>query len=399
MSVTNKTPTNASVTTGTVFTPSGDQPADFGYTNPPVPIFSQILGDFTLTTYEFPEDGSSGIALYNGKSAWHIDNLGNMIFTTSQAPQSGCGGKMVSSSEAKIEKSGSIAIEVTGRPNDGEIGKEKNSIGGVDEKKLPAYSLKVYGDVLIECIGGEAVIKGDNITLNASSTLNLNSGKDINISAGGQGGRINMTGGTFALNTGFFEKNLSGGEYSKGAGEVQIEQYNPNASTSVNTPGSVKYTVNGDYEVGVTGEYKQVVNKNYTLSVDLDYAHAVKGNYSEKIEGKQKSVVDGKTVNATAQKENYLMEIGAAVKGTPAFKVSSGSDVEMETTTGGITFQTAKQVSKMTLTEKEFKVNVGKQLGAIELTQTQALLSYGKTSKITLEAAKISAVATQIYLN
>jgi hypothetical protein len=399
MSVTNKTPTNPSVTTGTVFTPTGEPPADYGYTNPPIPLFSQILGDFTLTTYEFPEDGSSGIALYNGKSAWHIDNLGNMIFTTSQAPQSGCGGKMVSNSEAVIEKSGSISIEVTGRPNDGEIGKEKNSEGGIDEKKLPAYSLKVYGDVLIECIGGEAIIKGDNITLNASSTLNLNSGKDINISAGGEGGRINMTGGTFALNTGFFEKNLSGGEYSKGAGEVQIEQYNPNATTSVSTPGSVNYTVNGDYEVGVTGNYKQIVNKNYALSVDQDYGHTVKGNYSEKIEGKQKTVIDGKSASETTQKENYLMEIGAGTKETAAFKVSSGSDVEMETTTGGFTFQAAKQASKMTLTEKEFKVNVGKELGAIELTETQALFSYGKTSKITLEAARIAVEATAIYLN
>ncbi len=397
MSVTNKPPSDPSVTQGPVFKPSGDEPPFYGST--PIPTYSYMFGDFTLTAYNFEEDGSSGIALYDGKTAFHIDNQGNMIFTTGQPSQSGCGGKMVMNSEASLQKTGSVSIEVTGRPNDGELGKEKNSSGGVDEKKLPAYSLKVYGDVLIECVGGEAVIKGDNITLNASSTLNLNSGKDINISAGGEGGRINMIGGTFALNTGFFEKNLSGGEYSKGAGEVQIEQYNPNATTSVSTPGSINYTVNGDYEVGVTGNYKQIVNKNYSLSVDQDYGHTVKGNYSEKIEGKQKTVIDGKSVNQTTQNENYLMEIGAGTKENAALKVSSGSDVKMETTTGGFTFEVAKQVSKMTLTEKEFKVNVGKELGAIELTESQALFSYGKTSRITLDAARIAVEATAIYLN
>jgi len=397
MSVTNKPPSDPNVTQGTISKPQGDTIPPFG--SAPVPDYSYIFGNFTLTSYTFEEDGSSGIALYDGKTAFHIDNVGNMIFTTGQPSQSGCGGKMVMNSEATIEKTGSISIEVTGRANDGEIGKEKNSTGGIDEKKLPAYSLKVYGDVLIECIGGEAVIKGDNITLNASGTLNLNSGKDINISAGGEGGRINVAGGTFALNTAFFEKNLSGGEYSKGAGEVSIEQYNSNASTSISTPGNVNYSVNGDYEVGVTGDYKQIVNGNYSLAVDKDYAHVVKGNYSEKIEGKQKTVIDGKSINQSTQKENYLMEIGAGIKGTPAFKVSSGSDVEMTTTTGGFKFEVAKQVSTMTLTEKEFKVNVGKELGAIELTESQALFSYGKTSKITLQAAKISVEATAIYLN
>ena len=71
----------------------------------------------------------------------------------------------------------------------------------------------------------------------------------------------------------------------------------------------------------------------------------------------------------------------------------------MSTTTGGYKFEAAGQISKMTLDEKEFKVNVGSKLGAIELTQTQALISFGETSKMTLEPAKVSVVATQIYLN
>ena len=396
MSISNKPQSNPENTQGTV--PNPKQEVGF-YGGAPVPDYSAILGDWVLTSYKFPEDGSSGIALYNGKSAFHIDNAGNMIFTTAQPAQSGCGGKIVMNSEASIQKTGSVSVEVSGRSNDGELGKEKNSEGGIDEKKLPAYSLKVYGDVLIECIGGEAVIKGDNITLNATSTLNLNSGKDINISAGGTGGRVNITGGTLAVNTAFFEKNISGGEYSKGAGEVSVEQFSPNASTTVATPGSVKYTVNGNYDVGVTGNYAQIVNGNYSLAVDKDYAHVVKGNYSEKIGGKQKTVIDGKQIGASSQKENYAIEIGPGISKSPSLKISSGSDIYMETKTGGFKFEVAKQVSKMTLTEKEFKVNVGKELGAIELTESQAFFSYGKTSKITLQPAKISVEATAIFLN
>jgi hypothetical protein len=398
MSVTNKPASNPDVTKGTVPNSTGDLSVSYG--EGPIPDYSYILGKWTLTTYTFPEDGSSGFAITDGKSAFHIDNQGNIIFGTGSPSQSGCGGKLIMKSESQLQKTKSVAIEVEGRPDDGSVKKETNATGGIDETKLPAYSLKVYGDVLIECIGGEAVIKAENITFNASSTLNLTSGKDINISAGKEGGRINMFGGTFGLNTSFFEKNLSGGEYSKGAGEVQIEQYNPNAVTSLSTPGSVNYTVNGNYEVGVTGDYKQIVNKNYSLNVDLDYAREVKGNLSEKTIGKQKTVITGTKIRESTQQESYVLEIGA--NPTPeiaTYKVSSGGKVEMSTTTGGYKFEAAGQISKMTLDEKEFKVNVGSKLGAIELTQTQALISFGEISKITLEPAKVSVVATQIYLN
>ena len=398
MSVTNKPASNPDVTKGTV--PNADGDLSFKYGEGPIPDYSYLLGKWTLTTYTFPEDGSSGFAITDGKSAFHIDNQGNIIFGTGAPSQSGCGGKLIMKSEAQLQKTGSVSIEVQGRPDDGSVKKETNSTGGISETKLPAYSLKVYGDVLIECIGGEAVIKGENITLNAASTLNLNSGKDINLTAGKEGGRINMFGGTFSLNTGFFEKNLSGGEYSKGAGEVQIEQYNPNASTSVSTPGSVNYTVNGNYDLGVTGDYKQIVNKNYSLSVDLDYAREVKGNASEKTVGKQKTAITGTKIRESSQQESYVLEVGA--NPTPeiaTYKVSSGGKVEMSTTTGGFKFEAATQVSTMTLDEKSFKVNVGKELGVLEMSETKAEFSYGKTSKITLEPAKISVVATQIYLN
>ncbi len=396
MSVTNKPASDPSVTKGQV-SQVGSQTAS--YTGAPIPEFTKILGDFSLTTYKF-EDGSSGIALYNGKVAFHIDNNNNMIFTAGEPSQAGCGGKMVMSSEASIQKTKSVSIEVTGRPDDGEIKKEVTEAGGIAETKLPAYSLKVYGDILIECVGGDVAIRGDSVSVNARNTLNLTSGKDINIQAGEKSGKVSINAGTVDLNAAFFNREITGGEYSKGTGESSVEQYNPSAKTSISTPGSIKYTVNGDYEVGVTGNYKQIVNGNYSIGVDKDYALTVGANYSEKIQGKAKTTISGlKSKPASSQQETYVMELGAAQSKSNSFRIKAGSGLKVETTTGNITGEIGKQLSKFELTNKEFNLNVGKNLGKIQLTQKEATLSFGTKNKVSVKPDRITIEATAIYLN
>ncbi len=396
MSVTNKPLSNPEKTQGQV---SSVGSTTASYTGAPIPEFTKILGDFSLTTYKF-EDGSSGIALYNGKVAFHIDNNNNMIFTAGSPSQSGCGGKMVMSSEANIQKSGSVSIEVTGRPDDGEVKKETTGDGNISETKLPAYSLKVYGDILIECVGGDVAIKGDNISLNARNTLNLTSGKDINIQAGQESGKININAGTVDLKSAFFNRDITGGEYSKGTGESSVEQYNPSAKTSISTPGSIKYTVNGDYEVGVTGNYKQIVNGNYSIGVDKDFALTVGANYSEKIQGKAKTLISGlKSKPESSQQETYILELGAAKSKADSFKIKSGSGIKAETTTGGFVAEIGKQLGKLELTDKEFNLTVGKNLGKIQLTQKEATLSFGAKNKVSVKPDRITIEATAIYLN
>ena len=140
----------------------------------PTPEFSQVLGSFMLTAYKFP-DGSSGVALYNGKTAFHIDNNNNITISAGAPGQSGCGGKFVVNTQSQLQKAKSIAIEVTGRDDGGTVNKEADEDGNVSEDTMPSYSLKVYGPVHVEAIGGDAAVKGDNVTINASSTLNLKS--------------------------------------------------------------------------------------------------------------------------------------------------------------------------------------------------------------------------------
>jgi hypothetical protein len=294
-----------------------------------------------------------------------------------------------------------MSIEVTGRQNDGSLGKTENAKGGVEETKVPAYSLKVYGDILIECVGGEVAIKGDNITLNSNSTLNFKSGKDINFQTG-NGGRVNFNTGTFTLNAASFTKNLTAGEYSKGAGEVQIDQYNPGAVTSVSTPGSIKYSVNGDYEVGVTGNYKSIVNKNYSLSVGQDAAFTVKGNRADEVIGKYKTVVTGTSASKqpSTVKENYIIQVAAAKTITdPALLISTAGLTKISTLTGGFKVEVAKKLAVLDMNEKSVKLSTLPKRGSLEMNATEAKLSFGVISKVTLDDAKVSVKATQIFLN
>jgi hypothetical protein len=393
---TNKPQSDPTKTQGSV--PSPGVP---GYGEVPKIVWSQIEGDGWLNCC-YVLDGKYGWAKTNGEMAIHFDTLNNMIFTAGFPGESGCGGKMINVSKGgKIDKHSSVSIEVTGRQDDGKLGKTTTDKGTTEETKVPAYSLKVYGDILIECIGGEVAIKGDNVTLNAASTLNLKSGKDINIQAGEKSGRINLNGGALNINTAHLNKNVSGLESSTGAAEVSTEQYHKGASNTISTPGSIKYTVNGDYELGVTGKVRQLVSKSYEFNVDGDYAQVIKGNRSDKVQGKYKLEVNGtETKPASSQQENYLIKVGAGKSKTvPSYSIISGSGAKISSTTGNFIVEVAKQVGLLDLSEKSFKVSAGKSLGSLELTEKETVLAFGKANKISISPAKLSIVATAIYLN
>ena len=89
----------------------------------PTPTQSWAIGTWgTGVAYEFL-DGSTGFALYNGKTAFHFDNNNNITISAGSPGQSGCGGKFVLNTQAQLQKSKSIAIEVTGRDDGGTVNK------------------------------------------------------------------------------------------------------------------------------------------------------------------------------------------------------------------------------------------------------------------------------------
>jgi len=358
------------------------------------PIRSEAWGSHFWTAYTVGADGSGGIALYNGKTAFHIDNNNNITFSAGAPSQSGCGGKLVMNSQAQIQKTKSVSIEVTGRDDGGTQSKDTDENGNVSEETLPSYSLKVYGPVFIEAIGGDVAVKGDNVTINASSTLNLKSGKDINIQAGEKGGKITVNGGTFDLNTAYFNKNVTAGEYSEGAGEFKVTQNKEGASVDIDTPGSVKYTVNGDYTVGVKGNYTMGTEGHYNVNVDKDAAWAIKGKFSQIIDGKAKTEVKGQEVKGqqSSQQESYVIKVAAPKKANIAsLLVDTGSKTEFKALKDGYKFEIGKQLASLELTDKnKFSVTTGAKLGAINIDEKQAVMEFGKTAKMVVSPTAAS---------
>jgi len=398
---TNKTPskeTQDKLYTGLDYDASlGDNQFSVG----PIPEFSQIMGGFNLTAYSMP-DGSNGWALYNGKMAFHLGADGNMTFSAGTPGQKGCGGKMVMNSQSQLQKAESIAIEVTGRPDGGTVEKTADDDGNVEEKNLPSYSLKVYGPVNIEALGGDCAVKGDNVTVNANSTLNLKSNKDINLQAGENGGKINMSAGSVNIDAAFFDKKISGGDYTTGAGEVKVEQNKAGSEVTVETPGSVRYIVNGDYTVGVKGKYTTDVQKNYELNVDKDYKALILGDYSNVVSGKAHTKING-IGSKSKQQQNWLIDVLPNARKTFAgFEIDSASLIKFTNKTGGFKWEVGKQLASMELTDKnKFNVTTGARLGAISIDERQAIMEHGKYAKLTLAPteSKLEAIKASLTLN
>lgn len=367
----------------------------------PIPEYSQIMGGFNLTAYSMP-DGSSGWALYNGKMAFHLGADGNMTFSAGAPGQSGCGGKLVLNSQSQLQKAESIAIEVTGRPDGGTVEKTADDDGNVEEKNLPSYSLKVYGPVNIEALGGDCSVKGDNVLVSSNSTLNLKSNKDINIQAGENGGKINMTAASVNVDAAFFNKKISGGDYTEGAGEVEVKQNKSGSEVRIDTPGSVRYIVNGDYTVGVKGKYTTDVEKNYEINVDKDYKTLILGDYSNVVSGKAHTKVNG-VGSKSKQQQNWLIDIlPNSQKTLPGFEIDSSSLIKFTNRIGGFKWEVGKQLATMELTDKnKFSVTTGAKLGAINIDERQAIMEHGKYAKLTLSPteSKLEAVKAALSLN
>jgi len=364
----------------------------------PTPDFSQVIGGFNLTSYSF-SDGSQGLALYNGKVALHFDNNNNITLAAGPPGQSGCGGKMITNVQQQLTKAKSVVVEVTGRDDGGVVDKKADENGNVDESSLPSYSLKVYGPVMIEALGGDVAIKGDNVTINSGSTLNLRSNKDINISAGENGGKINLTGSSVNMEAAFFNKNLSGGDYTSGAGEVKVDQNKPGSTVSVNTPGSVRYVVNGSYSLGVKGEFKTDVTGNYILNVDRDYGAKILGDYANVVQGKGLTKING-IGSRSSQMQNYLIDVlPNSKKQIPGFEINSSSLLKFTNREGGFKFEVGKNLASMALEQSKFSVETGPKLGAINIDSKSATLEFGKSSKVSVTPSEVSVVAPMIYLN
>jgi hypothetical protein len=285
---------------------------------------------WTMGTYT-NKDGSSGYILTNGQSIFHFDSAGNIILASGKTGQSGCGGKVIIRADDRMESSRSVSIHVKG--NDDERTKTNN--GGKEEvEKTPAYSLFVEGDVAIESKGGEIVLGGSNITINAANVLTLKAGEMINLEAGEGGGKINVLTNDYNLNTTFLSETINGGKYTDGAGEVTVNQkQNPSAMTSINTVGGINYMVNGDYRIAVKKDFQLSSDGNVLFSGRAGYASKFKGNFYEEITGKKLEKIYGRS-QSQDQKETYVLDVGPGQE--ESIKIKSSSSISIDSVSGDI---------------------------------------------------------------
>jgi hypothetical protein len=306
---------------------------------------------WTLATYT-NEDDSSGFMLTNGQTAFHFDSSGNMILATGK-PLGGCGGKAIISSSEFLQKTGSVAIEVSG--NDEKETSKKDNKGNSTKEKTPAYSLAVFGDIAIEAIGGEVGIKGDNVSIKANNNLILEAGEAVKISSGSGAGNLNIFTGNLNLTAMNFNKKITGGEYSKGSGEFKVEQTKPGAVTEISTPGSINYIVNGNYTVGVTGDYNLNIAGACSIAGKKNYFLSTKGNYVEEIEGKKTVKIKGIDPYKTQQKETYLLDVGSPSDGgTVSMQTKANADIKTSTV-GQIEIESTKKMVISSKSTAEFK--------------------------------------------
>jgi hypothetical protein len=250
---------------------------------------------WTMGTYT-NKDGTSGYILTNGTSIFHFDGTGNIILSTGKPAQAGCGGKVIIRGSDNQTKFQTQSTHITG--NDDQQTRTKGATGGEKVEEFAPYSLFVEGDIAIESQGGEVSVKGDNITLNATSVLTLRAGEAINLEAGQGGGKVNVLTGDYNINAAFQNNTITGGQYNDNAGEVTTNQILPGTVTAVNTIGGVNYMVRGDYNVGILGDYNVAATGNVLFGSLLGgLGIRIVGKSYEFVGGNKKSIIMGKPLS------------------------------------------------------------------------------------------------------
>lgn len=305
--------------------------------------------ELTIARYETSADGAHGFIITNGTNVMHFDSNGNLILAAGKSGNSGCGGKLVIAAEEAVQKYNTYAIEIKG--NDGDATQTKGADGNTDVKKVPPFSIAVYGDVAIEAIGGDIGLKGKNISIKADNNLSLQATENITLQSGKTGsGNVNVYTGNFNLSAQYFRRNVSGAEYVEGTGEVAIEQNKPGSSQAFSTPGSINYTVNGNYEFGVKGDLNIVSEGAIAMSAKKNIFQTAKGNFDLKAGGKGALTFDG-TASTPAISQKQTLKIKTGTAGKPSFSLESGGDAEINVTPGGLKVTATKDID-MTATAK-----------------------------------------------
>ena len=360
-------------------------------------------GDFDFYSFKDPNGGNSNLAWTNGINMMGIIN-DNLHLQAGKPGNTGCGGKLVISADGGvIQQTGSQTIEVVA--DDLDETAEQSGDGNISKEKTPAYSLKVYGDCYIESIGGNVIVKGDNVMLNAVSNLTLKSDKDIQIQAGSKGdGRILMNAASIEQNASFLKQNITGSVTTEGAGAVENVQYNPLASMTTSSAGYKREAFTGNLEFEVAGNFNHFVFGNYHKHVQDNHSIYIGGDKGELIEGKFGLAMNGakksKLPPGTGIKPdepNFKFFSGPQVGSLTGIEINSVNNVEVKSLSGDIELAARTNLSKLKLGKESVELNY-LQKASIKMGP-EATEVKNNASKLTLGIATTQLSAPAIFLN
>ena len=315
----------------------------------------QIIGvhlGYVIGTFS-NKDGSGGLFITDGSSTFNIDENRTIHVQTGKTALDGAtGGGLQTRSDWFHTKTGEMTIEVEG--NDDE---STQNTSGIEETN-PAFSLKVYGDISIQAVGGDIAIGGKNIKINAEDQIELNAGSQLLANVADGSGKVDFIAGEFTTKSKFAKFDLSGSFYVDGPSEVTFNQKlsvdpisgsvkikQPSSSTATNSVGNVSQVIGGSYFMTSPFNSQFDVNKflvrnnqgSSHISLGPDYHYSLS---QMEIEAVGTPRENSRSLNA------YSLKIGGSI-GT-SYKLDAGA---IEENSVGTIFSTAVSIiSKIGIT-------------------------------------------------
>ena len=170
----------------------------------------------------------------NGQSL-NMDEMGNIFLGCGKIGDDESGGAMTVRPHGQmiVKVGDTLSIEVENK---------------LDEEK--PLSLKVFGDINMEAVGGDVHMKGNNVNVTADTELHLKGSKVLIQGGSGAGGSVEVIGNTFKTDTTFINNNVTGAVTQTVFGEYTIRQLlDPRASFNIISSGAFNVTAGGDMSV------------------------------------------------------------------------------------------------------------------------------------------------------
>ena len=241
----------------------------------------------------------------NGQSL-NMDEMGNIFLGCGKIGDDESGGGMTVRPHGQmiVKVGDTLSIEVENK---------------LDEEK--PLSLKVFGDINMEAVGGDVHMKGNNVNVTADTELHLKGSKVLIQGGSGGGGSVEVIGNTFKTDTTFINNTVSGAVTQTVYGEYTIRQLlDPRASFNIISSGSMNITAGGDLsanllaraEVFVAGLPAKPIPTakspnafSFTVGTGNSLVQLTAGNLTYGVTGNSTSTITGNSTSTITGNNNF----------------------------------------------------------------------------------------------